>query len=125
MAKKQSKGLGDDITNFTEKTGIKKVVKKIFGDDCGCEERAAYLNKLFPHKQQIIDCADFDYLHALLPWNKSGLTRDESSKVLNIYKKYIDHKQEFTTCAPCWKKFVGGLKELHDTYLEALTDADI
>ena len=37
--KNKSKGLGDTIDKFTEKTGIKKIVKAIAGDDCGCEDR--------------------------------------------------------------------------------------
>ena len=32
MAKK-SKGIGDDIARFTEKTGLSKAVKLIFGDE--------------------------------------------------------------------------------------------
>jgi len=49
-SKNTSKGLGDTVDKITTKTGIKKVVKKVFGDDCGCEERRQKLNKLFPYK---------------------------------------------------------------------------
>ena len=48
---KKSEGLGDTIEKFTEATGIKKVVKWIAGDDCGCEERKAKLNALFRYTQ--------------------------------------------------------------------------
>ena len=51
-----SKGLGDTIEKITEATGIKKVVKKLFGDDCGCNERKDKLNKLFPYKRTIQRC---------------------------------------------------------------------
>ena len=44
----KSKGLGDTIDKITTATGIKKVVKWIAGEDCGCEERRAKLNALFP-----------------------------------------------------------------------------
>ena len=44
---KQPKGLGDQIERFTEATGIKKLVKWAFGDDCGCDERKEYLNKFY------------------------------------------------------------------------------
>ena len=47
----KSKGLGDDIEKITEATGIKKVVKWAFGEDCGCDERKEKLNKLFKYKQ--------------------------------------------------------------------------
>jgi hypothetical protein len=49
---KRSKGLGDTIERITETTGIKKMVKKVVGDDCGCKERKEKLNKLFPYKEK-------------------------------------------------------------------------
>ena len=51
MKNSKTRGLGDKIEQFTEKTGIKKVIKKIFGEDCGCDERRKKLNKLFPYKK--------------------------------------------------------------------------
>tara|TARA_Y100000593_G_C4229422_1_gene296170 strand:+ start:457 stop:603 length:147 start_codon:yes stop_codon:yes gene_type:complete len=47
----KSKGLGDTIEKITEATGIKKVVEKIVGDDCGCNKRKEKLNKIFPYKK--------------------------------------------------------------------------
>ena len=41
------RGLGDTIEKITEATGIKKVVKAIFGDDCGCDERRDRLNEKY------------------------------------------------------------------------------
>jgi len=38
--------LGDLVETFTTYTGIKWLVKKIFGEDCGCEERKNKLNKI-------------------------------------------------------------------------------
>ena len=42
------KGVGDLVAIFTKYTGIKWVVKKIWGEDCGCDERQEKLNKIFP-----------------------------------------------------------------------------
>lgn len=53
---KQSKGLGDTIEKITEATGVKKVVKAIFGDDCGCNERKEKLNDKFPYKRRPQRC---------------------------------------------------------------------
>ena len=50
-------GLGDVVEKITEATGIKKVVKAIFGDDCGCEERKEALNKIkLPEKYTAYRC---------------------------------------------------------------------
>ena len=43
---KPAKGLGDIVEDITKATGIKKAVKAIFGDDCGCEERKKRLNQI-------------------------------------------------------------------------------
>ena len=39
-------GLGDLIEKITTYTGIKWLTKKIFGEDCGCDERKYKLNKI-------------------------------------------------------------------------------
>jgi hypothetical protein len=46
------KGLGDTIENFTEKTGIKKVVEKVSGGGCGCGARKDTLNRMFPYDKK-------------------------------------------------------------------------
>ena len=48
----ESKGLGDTIEKITTTTGIKKVIHKIAGEDCGCNKRKNILNKVFPYKNK-------------------------------------------------------------------------
>ncbi len=38
--------LGDLIEKITTYTGIKWIVKKIWGDDCGCDKRKDKANKV-------------------------------------------------------------------------------
>ncbi len=38
--------LGDLVEKITTITGIKYLVKKIWGEDCGCEERKNFLNNI-------------------------------------------------------------------------------
>ena len=51
----KSKGLGDSIEKFTIATGIKSfaqmTTRAIGKEDCGCNKRKAWLNKLVPYKQ--------------------------------------------------------------------------
>lgn len=44
------KGIGDLAERVFIKIGVAAVVKKIAGDDCGCEKRKEALNKLIPFK---------------------------------------------------------------------------
>lgn len=39
-------GLGDLVEIITKYTGIKWLVKKIWGEDCGCDERKEQWNKI-------------------------------------------------------------------------------
>ena len=51
MESNKSKGLGDSIEKITTVTGIKKIVHKVAGKDCGCNKRKQILNKVFPYKK--------------------------------------------------------------------------
>ena len=57
VVNKEPKRLGDVIESITEATGIKKVVEKIFGEDCGCEERRKKLNTVhLPERFKVRRC---------------------------------------------------------------------
>ncbi len=49
----KSKGLGDDVANFTRKTGLKKLTQiamEAMGyKGCNCDERQTWLNNQFPY----------------------------------------------------------------------------
>lgn len=42
--------IGDWIATITKCTGIKWIVKKLYGNDCGCDERQEKLNQIFKRK---------------------------------------------------------------------------
>ena len=44
------RGAGDLVERVTEKTGIKSLVEKVTGKDCGCAGRRDKLNKLVPFR---------------------------------------------------------------------------
>ena len=52
-SRKPSVGLGDTIEKVTTATGIKRAIKFLAGEDCGCEERKEKLNKLFRYKKPL------------------------------------------------------------------------
>ncbi len=51
----RSRGFGDSVEKFTQKTGIKSVVKKVSKaagiEDCGCGKRRDTLNRIIPYKK--------------------------------------------------------------------------
>ena len=49
----KSKGFGDTFEKIMIFTGIKRLVKWIYGEkDCGCDKRQEKLNKIFPYKNR-------------------------------------------------------------------------
>ncbi len=48
--KAEPKGIGDLAERVFIKMGVKAVVKKLVGEDCGCDKRKDKLNEMFPLK---------------------------------------------------------------------------
>lgn len=114
-----SEGLGDTIEKITEATGIKKLVKWMVGEDCGCEERKQKLNELFPYKK--VNCMlEEEYLF-FKEWydrNTDRIRPSEAMVLLKMYNRIFNRKEESTTCASCWREFIQKLTNVYNTYKE-------
>ena len=111
----QSKGLGDTIEKITEATGIKKAVKFLFGEDCGCDERKAKLNKYFSY----IECLTEDeyiWLTEFFKTNTNSVKYNERRKLIEIYNRVFGKRLKDTTCASCIKNIVDNLKSVYNEY---------
>jgi len=120
MAKKNAQGLGDTIEQITEVTGIKKVVElfsSVTGLDCGCDERKAKLNKLFPYNGNINCLTEKDYnaLTELISPNKIELTPEEQNLISEIYLNVFNYRLQLSSCGSCW---AGKIQELRKVYNE-------
>lgn len=111
----QSKGLGDTIEKVTKATGIKKVVKAVLGDDCGCDERKAKLNKLVRYK--VVNCLEqdeYEFLKEVFERNKKKVTPEEQIKFKNIFER-VYNKRLTSDCLSC--SFVSEIyKPLNNLY---------
>lgn len=111
-----SKGLGDQVEKFTEATGIKKFVKFVAGDDCGCDERKDKLNYLFPaYKPNCLTEDEYNYL-ADRVGKLNKVTSEEQRALLNIYNRVFNDRKQLTGCSSCflngvWKKLERVYKE--------------
>lgn len=117
--KQKSKGLGDKIAAVTKATGIEKVVKTFFGDDCGCDERRDRLNKMFPsrkveqmNEEQIVffrDVLQVKYrTHA-------NLGREVGDKFYQLYQDVFGVKKNKTSCASCNKNMYIELLKVYES----------
>ena len=113
-SKKKSKGLGDTIEKITEATGIKAVVKAVAGDDCGCEERKAWLNKRFPYAKTMTDGDKDQWEKILKPaMDRGRLYAGEMQYVVDLYHRVFGVKKKKSKCGSC---MLGYMKELEKAY---------
>ena len=82
--KPKVEGLGDVVEVITEKTGIKKAVKAVFGDDCGCEERRSLANigrRIFNRRiENDMGCG--------------GCVREVVAKLKKVYEAYKEENEK-------------------------------
>ena len=108
---KESKGLGDTVEKITEATGIKKAVKFLAGEDCGCDERKEKLNKIFRYeKPECLLEEEFNLLHNAIETKKNRFNPEEQAAYIKIFERVFKTKvQGCSSCAfkaEIWSKLV-------------------
>ncbi len=94
---KESKGLGDTIAKVTEATGIKKAVKFVAGEDCGCDERQERLNRIFKYNNP--ECLNEDEYNYIADWIEKGsnkLTNKQLKEMNVIYNRVFKKKFKYS-----------------------------
>jgi hypothetical protein len=120
-----SEGLGDTIEKITEATGIKKLVKWMVGEDCGCDERKQKLNELFPYKK--VNCmleSEYLFFKEWYDCNTDRIKPSEAIVFLKMYNRIFNRKEESTTCASCWREFIQRLTNVYNTYKDADSETE-
>ena len=118
--KKKSKGFGDTVEKFTEATGIKKVVKWIAGEDCGCDKRKEKLNQMFKYKSdpQCLTEPEYNYLKDFFKVAKQSLKQEEQREILKISNRVFSEKREVSSCGSCVRELIKQMQRLYDIYKE-------
>jgi hypothetical protein len=114
----KKKGLGDNIAAITKATGIEKVVKTFFGDDCGCEKRRERLNLMFPHQEvKMMDAEQKKFFkEEIMTRYKSGqnLTRHIGDGFYQLYETLIGQKKKKSSCISCNKNMYIKLLKIYE-----------
>ncbi len=116
---KESSGLGDTVEKITKSTGIKKAVKFLAGEDCGCDERKDKLNSMFPYAKPLcLDEQEFNYLANFFDNNVKTVNPTVQKEMLAIYNRIFQDKKQATNCGQCF--FNGVVDKLGKIYNEYL-----
>lgn len=117
VQEEQPAGLGDTIETITKVTGIKKLVEFIAGEDCGCDERKAKLNKYFPYnKAECLTEQEYYFLKDFYSRNRVSIAPAQQQELIKIYNRVLHYDQQPTNCASCFKTVLKRLEQLHNIY---------
>ena len=115
--KPKAQGLGDTVEQITKATGIDKLVKFIAGEDCNCDKRKEKLNKMFPYfKPLCLDEDEYNELTEFFNGRTSQINPSKQKKLLLIYNRVLNQKQEPTTCSDCWRDIINKLRKVYNEY---------
>ena len=113
----QPKGLGDTIAKITEATGIKKLVKFIAGEDCGCDERQELLNKKFKYgRVNCISEEDYNYATEFLKGNTNKVTIATRIRLNEIHNNIFSRKTPYSNCKSCIRRNIQNIKNYLQVY---------
>jgi hypothetical protein len=112
------KGLGDTVEKITTATGIKKIVKFIAGEDCGCDERKEVLNKKFRYKRPECFTEDeYNFVGNIVDSGINTLSIDQNRRMVQIYNRVFNDNRKPSGCSSCFLNSVfKPLKTLYATY---------
>lgn len=124
MRTRKPKGLGDTIENVLHATGIDKLAKFVFGEDCGCEERKETLNKLFPYVNPLcLNELEYNILTDLLPLMTPGtefytdkIKPTQQMALLKISNRIFNRRDNTTSCSSCLQKLILDLNKVYNEY---------
>ena len=109
------KGVGDKVEEFTTKTGIKKVVKALFGDDCGCNERKAKLNK-YKFRFPVVRCFTEQLYNdwAAFRTTQGDLDIQQQMLIISAYNHLFARALKKQNC--CYEPYIHDINQVFDKY---------
>ncbi len=120
MAKRRatkSTGLGDTVEKVLEATGIASVAKFVLGEDCNCEERKKKLNELFPYRNtNCLTEEEYQWLNETNVLTQDTFKPSEQTKLIAIYNRVFNLRQEPTSCASCFRELVFKMQKVYAEY---------
>ena len=114
--KEADRGLGDTVERITKATGIDKLVKFIAGEDCGCDERKAKLNKLFQFRNspKCLNEDEHTILTEFFERNPKQINHSETTRLNEIHFRVFGYREG--TCDGCIRTMVSNLRHVYNSY---------
>lgn len=112
------KGLGDTVEKITTATGIKKAVKFLAGEDCGCDQRKEVLNEKFKYKKpECFTEEEYNFVSDIIERGVNTLSIEQNKTMVRIYNRVFNDNRKPSGCSSCFLNSVfKPLKTLYATY---------
>jgi len=114
IEKENKVGLGDVVEKIAEATGIRKAVKAVLGDDCGCDERKEKFNKISVWKRRKVNCIskeDYSWLKEFVGSKTSKISHETNKRLVAVYNRVFGTNQKVSKCTPCVNGLIRNLVE--------------
>lgn len=105
------------IATTTKKLGIDKIAKWIAGEDCGCDERAEKLNKLFPLvKPLCLTEVEHKFLTKFFETHENILDGKDANQLAHIWSRVFKTRKLYKPCSCSPKLWVSLIEDLRKIY---------
>ncbi len=114
---KKLQGAGDLVEKVLQVTKVDKVAKWILGEDCGCEKRKEYLNKVMPFAK--VECLNEDEYNWLDKYYNGKTSRIDSStqdQFNVIYNRIFNKKVGRSSCPSCVAQRIKEMRKIYNEY---------
>lgn len=92
-------------------------LSEVTGIDCGCDERKALLNKMFPYRStECLNDEEYNWLDVFYKSRKSTLTHEEQTKMVAIHNRVLASRRQVSSCGSCVREMVNVMKKLYLEY---------
>ena len=113
----ETTGLGDVVEKVAKKTGIKKAVEFVAGEDCGCNERKKKWNKIRLQWQPVRCFTEeqFNWWTKFREENPAKITNEHWNMINEIHKTvFSKFFKKRPSC--CIDKHIDRINQLYDKY---------
>ncbi len=114
---KKLQGAGDLVEKVLQVTKVDKVAKWILGEDCGCEKRKEYLNKVMPFaKVECLNEDEYNWLHKYYNGKTSRIDSSTQDQFNVIYNRIFNKKVGRSSCPSCVAQRIKEMRKIYNEY---------
>ena len=107
--------------------GITKAVKWIAGEDCGCKERQAVLNEIWPHRRpRCLTEGEYNDWTAFRESESTEIAQEDQDLIVKVWNGVFQTRKLHRPgkcCAEPWQKMINEINSVYETYNTEAADA--